>query len=91
MFTTAPKAATALGAAGVEVVEVARDARGRPDLGAVLTELAKRGLTRLLVEGGATVLPRFWIADLADRLEIFTRADRCSAARGIARSTRWPP
>jgi diaminohydroxyphosphoribosylaminopyrimidine deaminase/5-amino-6-(5-phosphoribosylamino)uracil reductase len=56
---------------GVEVVKVARDVRGRPDLAAVLKELGKRGITRLLVEGGATVHSSFLDRGLADRLEIF--------------------
>jgi len=53
-------------------VQVARDARGRPELSAMLTELAKRKVTRLLVEGGATVHAAFLDRGLADRLEIFT-------------------
>lgn len=56
---------------GVEVVRVARDARGRPDVGAVLNELARRGITRLLVEGGAGVHASFLDRGLADRLEVF--------------------
>jgi diaminohydroxyphosphoribosylaminopyrimidine deaminase / 5-amino-6-(5-phosphoribosylamino)uracil reductase len=40
------------------------------DIPALLGELAGRGVTRLLVEGGATVLGAF--ADVADRLELFT-------------------
>jgi len=54
-----------------EVVRVARDARGRPDVGAVLNELARRGITRLLVEGGASVHAAFLDRGLADRLEVF--------------------
>jgi diaminohydroxyphosphoribosylaminopyrimidine deaminase/5-amino-6-(5-phosphoribosylamino)uracil reductase len=61
----------ALSACGVEVVKIARDARGRPDLAAVLADLGKRGITRLLVEGGATVHAAFLDRGLADRLEIF--------------------
>jgi diaminohydroxyphosphoribosylaminopyrimidine deaminase/5-amino-6-(5-phosphoribosylamino)uracil reductase len=38
----------------------------------MLTELAKRKVTRLLVEGGATVHAAFLDRSLADRLEIFT-------------------
>jgi diaminohydroxyphosphoribosylaminopyrimidine deaminase/5-amino-6-(5-phosphoribosylamino)uracil reductase len=56
---------------GVEVIKVSRDARGRPDIGAVLNQLAKRGVTRLLVEGGASVHASFLDRALADRLEIF--------------------
>jgi diaminohydroxyphosphoribosylaminopyrimidine deaminase/5-amino-6-(5-phosphoribosylamino)uracil reductase len=56
---------------GVETIRVARDARGRPDIGAVLNTLAARGITRLLVEGGAGVHASFLDRGLADRLEIF--------------------
>lgn len=72
VFTTATEGAERLRNAGVEVVQVARDARGRPELSALLTELAKRKVTRLLVEGGATVHAAFLDRGLADRLEIFT-------------------
>jgi diaminohydroxyphosphoribosylaminopyrimidine deaminase/5-amino-6-(5-phosphoribosylamino)uracil reductase len=54
-----------------EVVRVARDARGRPDVGAVLKELARRGITRVLAEGGAGVHAAFLDRGLADRLEVF--------------------
>jgi diaminohydroxyphosphoribosylaminopyrimidine deaminase/5-amino-6-(5-phosphoribosylamino)uracil reductase len=48
-----------------------KDARGRPDIAAVLKDLAKRGITRLLVEGGASVHASFLDRGFADRLEIF--------------------
>ena len=72
VFTTATAGVDKLCNTGVEVVQVARDARGRPELSAMLTELAKRKVTRLLVEGGATVHAAFLDRGLADRLEIFT-------------------
>lgn len=72
VFTSADSGGDVLRALGVEIVQVARDAPGRPDLGAMLTELAKRKVTRLLVEGGATVHAAFLDRGLADRLEIFT-------------------
>ncbi len=56
---------------GVDVVRVAKDARGRPDIEAVLHDLAARGITRLLVEGGPTVHATFLNRGFADRLEIF--------------------
>lgn len=62
---------SALRACGIEIVRVVKDARGRPDIAAVLTDLAARGITRLLVEGGATVHSSFVNRGLADRLEIF--------------------
>jgi len=55
---------------GIEVLKLMPDTQGRPDVGAVLNELARRGVTRLLVEGGATVASAF--RDFADLLEIFT-------------------
>jgi diaminohydroxyphosphoribosylaminopyrimidine deaminase/5-amino-6-(5-phosphoribosylamino)uracil reductase len=70
LFTTA-EGGGKLEASGIEVVKTARDARGRPDIGAVLNDLAKRGVTRLLVEGGATVHAAFLDRGFADRLEIF--------------------
>jgi len=60
-----------LEACGIEVIKTVRDARGRPDIGAVLGELARRGVTRLLVEGGASVHAAFLDRAFADRLEIF--------------------
>jgi diaminohydroxyphosphoribosylaminopyrimidine deaminase/5-amino-6-(5-phosphoribosylamino)uracil reductase len=70
VFTTSTDGA-ALRAAGVEIVEVERDARGRPDIAAVLNALADRGATRLLVEGGASVHATFLNRGFADRLEVF--------------------
>ena len=70
VFTTA-QGGGALTTCGIEVVRVARDVRGRPDLEAVLKELGKRGITRLLVEGGATVHASFLDRNLVDRLEVF--------------------
>jgi diaminohydroxyphosphoribosylaminopyrimidine deaminase/5-amino-6-(5-phosphoribosylamino)uracil reductase len=64
-------ASSVLSACGVEVVTVVRDARGRPDIGAVLADLAARGITRLLVEGGAGVHAAFLDRGYADRLEVF--------------------
>jgi diaminohydroxyphosphoribosylaminopyrimidine deaminase/5-amino-6-(5-phosphoribosylamino)uracil reductase len=72
VFTASPDSGERLREAGVEIVRVARDARGRPDIAALLTQLAERGVTRLLVEGGATVAAAFLDRGLADRLEIFT-------------------
>ncbi len=80
VFTTAVEGGDKLRALGVEVVQVTRDARGRPDLMALLTELSKRKITRLLVEGGATVHAAFLDRGLADRLEIFTAPMALGAA-----------
>ena len=71
VFTAAEGGGTLM-AAGAEVIRVKRDARGRPDISACLNVLASRGVTRLLVEGGATVHAAFLDRGLVDRLEIFT-------------------
>jgi diaminohydroxyphosphoribosylaminopyrimidine deaminase/5-amino-6-(5-phosphoribosylamino)uracil reductase len=60
-----------LAACGVEIVQIQRDARGRPDVSLVLKDLARRGITRLLVEGGASVHASFLDRGFADRLEVF--------------------
>ncbi|MGF1607657.1 MAG: bifunctional diaminohydroxyphosphoribosylaminopyrimidine deaminase/5-amino-6-(5-phosphoribosylamino)uracil reductase RibD [Rhodothalassiaceae bacterium] len=44
------------------------------DLKAILAELARRGLTRLLVEGGAQALASFFKQDLVDRIAWFRAA-----------------
>ncbi len=69
-----------LRAAGAEIFGVGRDARGRPDIAAVLRMLADRGITRLLVEGGAGVHASFIDRGLADRLEIFRAPSILGAA-----------
>ena len=72
VFTTSANEGAALRARGVEVVRVAGDARGQPDIEAVLRVLAERGITRLLVEGGAIVHAAFLDRGVVDRLEVFT-------------------
>ena len=72
MVFTASEGGDRLRELGAEVPRVMRDVQGKPALGAVLGVLAQRGLTRLLVEGGATVISQFLKERLADRLELFT-------------------
>lgn len=55
-------------AAGVELIEVGRDAAGRIDLAAALAALGEHGLTRLLVEGGAGLAASLLRARLVDRI-----------------------
>ena len=57
--------------AGVEVIEVAAEADGRPALSATLEALAGRGLTRVLVEGGGRLAAALLGAGLVDRIEWF--------------------
>lgn len=52
---------------GVEVLRVA-SADGRPDPGAALQALAARGVTRLLIEGGAETAAAFLRRGLVDRI-----------------------
>jgi diaminohydroxyphosphoribosylaminopyrimidine deaminase/5-amino-6-(5-phosphoribosylamino)uracil reductase len=71
VFTTANGGGEALSALGVHIERVDRDAAGRPDVAAVLQALAKRGLTRLLVEGGPSVHAAFLERGLVDMLHIY--------------------
>jgi diaminohydroxyphosphoribosylaminopyrimidine deaminase/5-amino-6-(5-phosphoribosylamino)uracil reductase len=59
-----------LGAAGAQVIRVPTTITPPPglDLAAVLHALAGKGITRLLVEGGARVASSFVAADLADEV-----------------------
>jgi diaminohydroxyphosphoribosylaminopyrimidine deaminase/5-amino-6-(5-phosphoribosylamino)uracil reductase len=61
-------------AAGVEVLHVTPDDGGRPDVAELAKALGERGLTRVLIEGGATVAAAFLRAGLIDRLEWFRAA-----------------
>jgi diaminohydroxyphosphoribosylaminopyrimidine deaminase / 5-amino-6-(5-phosphoribosylamino)uracil reductase len=68
VITGAPAAeerAEALRAAGAEVLRVAAS-DGRLDLRAVLTQLAERGITRLMVEAGPILAAAMLGADLVD-------------------------
>ena len=66
-----PVRARAFRDCGVDLVEVRRDADGNVDLPAALTAVAQRGLTRILVEGGATLAASLLRARLVDRLAWF--------------------
>lgn len=56
---------------GVEVLEVPSDGEGKVDLLAGLRVLAGRGLTRVLVEGGAHLSAALLQGDLVDRIAWF--------------------
>ena len=61
--------ATKLGAAGAQVIRVPTDlAKPGLDLRGVLHALAEKGITRLMVEGGARVASSVVAADLADEI-----------------------
>jgi diaminohydroxyphosphoribosylaminopyrimidine deaminase/5-amino-6-(5-phosphoribosylamino)uracil reductase len=67
---------------GVEVIEVAPAEGGKVDLRAAMGELGRRGLTRLLVEGGAHLAAAMLRQDLVDRLAWF-RAPTILGGDGI--------
>jgi diaminohydroxyphosphoribosylaminopyrimidine deaminase/5-amino-6-(5-phosphoribosylamino)uracil reductase len=56
---------------GVELIDVPAGADGLMDMKAALSSLAGRGLTRLLVEGGARLASSLLQARLVDRIEWF--------------------
>ncbi len=56
---------------GVEVIVVPRDDTERPDLGAALAALGRRGLTRVLLEGGGHLTAALLRAGLVDRIVWF--------------------
>ncbi len=78
-------AAMRLGAAGAQVIRVAAATAPRPglDLAAVLHALAERGITRLLVEGGARVASSFVSAGLIDEFWLL-RGSQPIGADGVA-------
>jgi len=57
--------------AGVTLIQLPTGRSGRVDLAAVLKALGERGLTRLLVEGGANLATSLLVADVVDRLAWF--------------------
>jgi diaminohydroxyphosphoribosylaminopyrimidine deaminase / 5-amino-6-(5-phosphoribosylamino)uracil reductase len=78
-------AAMKLGAAGAQVIRVATTTTPPPglDLPAVLHALAAKGITRLLVEGGARVASSFVAAGLIDEVWLL-RGPEAIGADGIA-------
>jgi diaminohydroxyphosphoribosylaminopyrimidine deaminase/5-amino-6-(5-phosphoribosylamino)uracil reductase len=65
-----PMRCAALEGAGVALIHVHRSETG-VDLGQALTALAEKGITRLLVEGGAQLAASLLRADLVDRIAWF--------------------
>jgi diaminohydroxyphosphoribosylaminopyrimidine deaminase/5-amino-6-(5-phosphoribosylamino)uracil reductase len=61
----------ALAARGAEIIGVASDPRGRPDIGAALKALGARGVTRVLVEGGGGLAGSLLGAGLVDEVAWF--------------------
>lgn len=75
-------AADALRSHGVEVLQ-GEEQGGRLDLAAVLKRLAKRGITRLMVEGGPTLAAALLAADLVDEAVLF-HSGKVVGADGVA-------
>lgn len=75
-------AAARLGAAGAQVIRLPTKAASGLDLPVVLHELAARGITRLLVEGGARVASSFVAAGLVDEVWLLRGRDAIGE-RGI--------
>jgi diaminohydroxyphosphoribosylaminopyrimidine deaminase/5-amino-6-(5-phosphoribosylamino)uracil reductase len=71
IFTAAKTGGDALAAQGVSIERVEVDEAGRPDIAAVLQALGKRGLTRLLVEGGPAVHASFLRRSLVDIIHVY--------------------
>ena len=71
VFTAQPSDASS-GADSTDSAEPVETTVVSGALGDILDDLAKRGVRRLMVEGGASVLSRFLAADLADELQIAT-------------------
>jgi diaminohydroxyphosphoribosylaminopyrimidine deaminase / 5-amino-6-(5-phosphoribosylamino)uracil reductase len=78
------KKRSALRERGVELCELPVDTRGRLRLRAVLRELGRRDVMRLLVEGGAHVHGAFLDAGLADRAVIAVAPRILADANGIS-------
>jgi diaminohydroxyphosphoribosylaminopyrimidine deaminase/5-amino-6-(5-phosphoribosylamino)uracil reductase len=79
--TAPPAAEAALRARAIEVIRVAGAAK-ELDLAGVLTHLAGRGITRLMVEGGARVAAAFVAADMVDAAALF-RSPNALGSDGI--------
>jgi diaminohydroxyphosphoribosylaminopyrimidine deaminase / 5-amino-6-(5-phosphoribosylamino)uracil reductase len=76
-------AAAILGAAGAQVIRLGSVAQAGLDLPEVVRVLAERGITRLLVEGGARVASSFVTAGLADEFWLL-RGAGAIGADGVA-------
>ncbi len=72
-------AAVKLGAAGAQVMRVASTASPGLDLLPVLHALAEKGITRLMVEGGARVAKSFVAAGLVDEIWLLRGPDAIGA------------
>jgi diaminohydroxyphosphoribosylaminopyrimidine deaminase / 5-amino-6-(5-phosphoribosylamino)uracil reductase len=83
VFTLVQSGGGDLIASGVEIERFQTGENGFPAIAAVLTSLANRGVTRLLVEGGSRVHASFLKSGLTDLLHLF-RAPIVLGATGQA-------
>lgn len=67
---------------GVTIIEVEEDSFGHPAPQAVAVALAKRGITRVLIEGGGGIVASYLTAGVVDRLAWF-RAPRVIGSDGV--------
>lgn len=67
---------------GIEIIEVEAGHDGRPDLALVIRALGARGVTRVLVEAGATVNTALLNAGMVDRIAWY-RAPRLIGGDGL--------
>ena len=76
--------AAALQEAGAEIIPVEIDAHGLPAIREALDQLARRGITRLLVEGGPSVAHVLLDGDLVDEAVIYQGSYACRQRRPAA-------
>jgi diaminohydroxyphosphoribosylaminopyrimidine deaminase/5-amino-6-(5-phosphoribosylamino)uracil reductase len=82
-------AAVKLGAAGAQIIRSATTATSGLNLPAVLQTLAEKGITRLMVEGGARVAASFVASGLLDEVWLLRGAEAVGAD-GLAALDRLP-
>lgn len=71
VFTASDESAPQLNEMGVIIIRVGADDKGRPDIGAVMGELARRGLTRVLVEGGPSLHASLLMRREVDQIHLY--------------------
>jgi diaminohydroxyphosphoribosylaminopyrimidine deaminase/5-amino-6-(5-phosphoribosylamino)uracil reductase len=77
-----PRSRDALAASGVEILDIESSGLGRVPMAALFGELARRGLTRVLVEGGGGIAASLLKDDLVDRI-VWFRGGQIIGADGV--------
>jgi diaminohydroxyphosphoribosylaminopyrimidine deaminase / 5-amino-6-(5-phosphoribosylamino)uracil reductase len=85
-----PRRVRGLQRAGAEVVLLPANRAGRMSVARLLSELARRDLQSVLVEGGAGVHGAFVDARLVDRVAVFIAPKLVGAGVPMAAGTGWP-